>query len=400
MAYSLAESIGYPTIVGIHALNSICNILIITGKPLSALTHAKESYRYAEYIGDMYSQAWSLWLQGRCHTLLANYWQAQCLLRKARHILATLGQQQSVLELAILSWQAEIHLVKTEYLQSRNLQVAIASSCQPTSYDAIMANLNIALIDIATGSESKQIHQNLDMAQFHLKALYGYNGRQMCLTIDYIAAELWLRDGALGTGKSLFEQCFSLSLDIETDLALLCLERLGDLSTGMNSIQTTWQWTGIFLGLALKCKHKRQTMQAFRCLGQIFSAEGDDETALSLFNVALDGFTFMDVHCWRADCMVRIGDILNNRQEVMKAVELWKSARPLFERSSQMKDIIKIDVKLAEVDSAALVEYEEQLRQLSELQLPVNAPEDEEEEEDDLAPGSDVWDKGREEVFA
>jgi hypothetical protein len=60
-----------------------------------------------------------------------------------------------VLELTISSWQAEIHLVKSEYLESCNLQVAIASSCQPTSYNAIMANLNMVFIDIATGADSK-----------------------------------------------------------------------------------------------------------------------------------------------------------------------------------------------------------------------------------------------------
>jgi hypothetical protein len=49
----------------------------------------------------------------------------------------------------------------------------------------------------------------------------------------------------------------------------------------------------------------------------------------------------------------------------MKAVGLWKAARPLFERSSQMKDIIKLDAKLAEVDSTVLVEYEEKLQHLS-----------------------------------
>jgi tetratricopeptide (TPR) repeat protein len=260
----------------------------------------------------------------------------------------------------------------------------------------------MATIDITTGADSKIIHQNLDIAQSHLKALYGFWARRLGTFSDYIAAELWLCDGALGTANAMFEQGFALSLDIDTDLALLCAQRLGDLSTGMNEIPNTLQWTGIFLGLALKCKDKHQTMQAFRCLGQIFSAQGDDETALNLFNVALDGFTFMDVHRWRADCMVRIGDILNNRGEVTKAIELWKTARPLFERSSQIKDVIKIDTKIAEVDSTILAKYEEQLQHLSELHVPVSAleeayitEEEEEEEENKLAQGSGIWDKGR-----
>jgi tetratricopeptide (TPR) repeat protein len=117
------------------------------------------------------------------------------------------------------------------------------------------------------------------------------------------------------------------------DQALLSLEKLADLSTGMNDVTTTLQWTGIYLGLALKTKEAVPTMQALRCLGQIFFAQGDYETALSLFSLALDRFTIMDVHRWRADCMVRIADIWEQRGETRKSVVLWKAARPLFETS-------------------------------------------------------------------
>jgi tetratricopeptide (TPR) repeat protein len=267
-----------------------------------------------------------------------------------------------------------------------------------------MANLNIAFIDTATGADSKPIDRNIDNCRFHLRALYGYRAKEICLVADHAAAELCLRDGALETANAMFQKCFALSQNISMELRLLCLERLGDLSTRMNDIQTTLRWTGIFLGLAMKCKDKHQTMQAFRCLGQICSAEGDDETALSLFNVALDGFTFMDIHRWRADCMVQIADILNSHGEVMKAVGLWKAARPLFEKSSQMKDIIKLDVKLADIDSAVMVEYEEKLKHLSELCMPVSTPdekfvaEDEEEEEDKLVQTSDFRNEGRQGV--
>ncbi|KAJ7261931.1 hypothetical protein C8J57DRAFT_1232068 [Mycena rebaudengoi] len=283
-AHSLAESTGYPTMVGQHALHSICGILIITGKPLSALEHAEKGHRYAEDIGDIYGQAYSLHKRAKCHMLLANYWQAQQLLQNSRDILMACGQQQSPLELDILGHQAEIHLLKTEYLESHKIQVASSS---PTLYAAILASLNIALIETATGADSKIIHQNLD------------------------------------------------------------------------------DW--------------------------------DDETALSLFNVALDGFTFMDVYRWRADCMVQIADILNSHGEVIKAVELWKTARPLFKWSSQMKDVAQIDTKLAEVDSAVLVEYDKQLQWLSELNVPGGAMEGTYivEEGDKVVEGSEVRDEGR-----
>lgn len=57
---------------------------------------------------------------------------------------------------------------------------------------------------------------------------------------------------------------------------LVCLERLADLSTAMNNVQTTLQWAGIFLALALQTKGKLAIMKVFRCLGQIYVAQGDD----------------------------------------------------------------------------------------------------------------------------
>jgi tetratricopeptide (TPR) repeat protein len=244
-----------------------------------------------------------------------------------------------------------------------------------------MANLNIAIIDTVTGGYSKLIHQNLDICQFHLKTLYGFLGRETSLIADYAAAELCLQDGLHGAAREMFQKCFASSQDISTELALYGLGRLGDFSTRMNDTFTTLQWAGVFLGLALKFKDKHQTMQAVRCLGQIFSARGDNETALSLFSVALDGFTFMDVHRWRADCMVRIANILQDFGEITKAIELWKTARPLFERSSQTKDVTWIDAKLAAVDSVVLFEYQKQLQPLAELNIPHNEVEEVEDEE-------------------
>jgi tetratricopeptide (TPR) repeat protein len=348
--------------------------------------HAKEAYRKAEHMGDLYLQVWSLYLQARCHAILANYGHATHLLQNSKEILAACGQEQSAMYLSILHVQAEVYLLKGEYLESRNLQVAIASSCLPTSYSTMLANLNTVFIDIAIGAESKLVHKNLDNCQSHVKELYGFHAKYLGLIADYIAAELCLQDGDHVMANPMFKKLVISSQKISPgQLTLQGLARLSDLSTQMNNIMTTLQWVGVFLSMALKCKDKCQTMQAFRCLGQIFSAKGDAETALSLFKVALDGFTFMDVHHWRADCMVRIADILNDNGEVMKAVELWKSAKPLYERSSQMKDINQIDAKLAKVDLVVVVECEEQLQQL--------------EEEDNLVHGTNVGDEGKQGVM-
>ncbi|KAJ7289285.1 hypothetical protein C8J57DRAFT_1459327 [Mycena rebaudengoi] len=351
---SLADSNGSMTIVGHQALSDISMVLMVTGDPVGALERAKKAHRYAEHIGHIHGQVWSLYSQARCQEILAHYQHSRSLLQNARDLVISSGLEGGTLDRAIRFHEAEIHLLKSEYLESRRIQEAIASSCHPTSHHSIVAKLNIALIDTVTGADSKLLHQNLDTCQSHSKALYGFQARELSFVADLVTAELCLRDQAHASANAMFKKCLVTSRDIAAETTLLCLERLGDFSTGMNDIQTTLQWAGMLLVLALKCKNKLQTIQAFRCLGQTFIAQGDNETALSLFRLALCGFTSMDIHRWKADCMVRIADIENNRGETVKAVELWKAARPLFERSSQVKAITQIDAKLAEVNVTVL----------------------------------------------
>jgi hypothetical protein len=62
----------------------------------------------------------------------------------------------------------------------------------------------------------------------------------------------------------------------------------------------------------------------------------------------------MDVHRSRAECMLRLGDISKRHDNLLRAVELWETARLLFERSSQAKQIEHIDQRLAGVNEDML----------------------------------------------
>ncbi|KAJ7142573.1 hypothetical protein C8R44DRAFT_725913 [Mycena epipterygia] len=80
----------------------------------------------------------------------------------------------------------------------------------------------------------------------------------------------------------------------------------------------------------------------------------------------------MDIHQSRADCMLHLGDIAKNRGDLRMAVELWKEAHPLFERSSQVKDMVQIDTRLASINEnmpgtqqEAPVQLEAQLDEMS-----------------------------------
>jgi hypothetical protein len=93
----------------------------------------------------------------------------------------------------------------------------------------------------------------------------------------------------------------------------------------------------------------------------------DELTAESLFTVALEAFTYMDVHRSRGDCILRLGDIAWQRADKAGAAVLWREAHPLFERSQQTKDVGQIDERLAACE-------QNQLAQLAHLNVPTKHP--------------------------
>ncbi|KAJ7926950.1 hypothetical protein B0H13DRAFT_1861715 [Mycena leptocephala] len=88
------------------------------------------------------------------------------------------------------------------------------------------------------------------------------------------------------------------------------------------------------------------SMKVFRRLASIAVAQGDEETGLTLYEVALDGFTFMDIHRWRAECTDHIGTILERRGDIAKAAIFLREAKPLFATSLQTKNSARMETKL------------------------------------------------------
>src|SRR4051812_17540810 len=80
-----------------------------------------------------------------------------------------------------------------------------------------------------------------------------------------------------------------------------------------NAAYSMVRWTTIFLVHSLKYKKKLKVHKAIQFFGDLFLTQGDESNAINLFIVALEGFTYMDVHCSRAECMLRLGDLSKNR---------------------------------------------------------------------------------------
>jgi hypothetical protein len=102
-----------------------------------------------------------------------------------------------------------------------------------------------------------------------------------------------------------------------------------------------------YLAYAYKIKDKLALHKALLCLGDVFIINKDGKTAENLYMLALEGFIQMDIHRSRAQCMIRLGNLANEEGHISKAISLWKTARPLFERSLQATDVAQIDVRLS-----------------------------------------------------
>jgi hypothetical protein len=159
---------------------------------------------------------------------------------------------------------------------------------------------------------------------------------------ECVQADLSLREGDEADANMLLCKNFKALWGKNFNVENHCLEILADV-TRWNGFHGISIWPTILLAHSLKSREKLGVHKALQFLGDLSLIQDDEETAVSLFIVALEGFIHMDVHRSKAECMLRLGDISQGHSDLVKAAELWETARPLFERSSQGKQVKNID---------------------------------------------------------
>ncbi|KAJ7733367.1 hypothetical protein B0H14DRAFT_2996508 [Mycena olivaceomarginata] len=254
-----------------------------------------------------------------------------------------------------MTTQAEVHKYKSEYCDAWKIQTEIVQiSANKMNQWHALALLNVAEIEVLIGVSKCDVQQKIEFARSMPNL-----GARLATVCDIVLGDLYLREKALCAAQVLFEKCLRSTLDAE--VKSVCLERLGNTSQwGANA--SMCQWTIIFLTL--------RVYKALQFFGDTFLHEKDEDTAITLFTVALEAFTYIDVHQSRAECMLRLGDIFKCRGDWLKAVELWTTARPLFERSSQTKEVQCVEERLAYVDHDVLEQQREKTTCLMELHAP------------------------------
>ncbi|KAJ7087487.1 hypothetical protein C8R44DRAFT_31012 [Mycena epipterygia] len=339
----------------------------------AALLHAREAQEIAQLSANLYREALALEIEAGCLTALGNLRETVLRCQKARELLQLCGMEGGYGDYVVIVNLAQVHLLKSEYLEARSIHselVQKASAKQDPFYTAFSL-LNIAEVDIMIGADILEVQRNLDSAKTIFSSLGLLVQMNQC---EMYLADLNLRKGNAISAKKLLQQCLMTAWKTDPEAVSHCLERLADFGhwTSTN-INCSYQWAVIYLVQAHKTQETLALHKALRFMGDIFLAEGDQETACNLFVVALDGFTYMDVHRSRADCMLRLGDIAQYRGDLVKAAELWKEAHPLFERSSQAKDIAQIDTRLALIDQDMSDTHLKKIADLSLLDAPTKS---------------------------
>ncbi|KAJ6612898.1 hypothetical protein B0H10DRAFT_1952012 [Mycena sp. CBHHK59/15] len=307
------------------------------GDHRAAQGHAYESQRLAKISSDLFTEAKALHVEAVCWTSLGNYQQSISLCNRARDLSSLCGLSGGELDHSIMILQAEVHRLKSEYGQARIIHAHILQNVwlDQDPYKHAIALFNFAQIDGQIDAPQDVVQRNLDRARAIFSDVEDL--RMTSLTLS--------RKGDVQSAKTMFCKIVRESRGQDFDKVANCLERLGDVScwgaTNMSS------WTTVFLAYSLKSKAQLEIHKALQFLGDVFLAHGDEDTAVSLFIVALDGFTSMDVHHSRAECMLQLGDIHGKHSDLLRAVELWQAAKPLFEWSSQAKWVDEISERLA-----------------------------------------------------
>jgi tetratricopeptide (TPR) repeat protein len=344
---------GLALAISIGSLNKQAQILATmawiktkSGEFSGAKDDASKSQRAAKIVGQLLVEARALRIEAICWRNLGSYSHCIFLLDRAIHLLDLCGMSGGTLQLDIRNSQAEVHRCKSEYVEARNIQNHILRniSVDQNQYYHALVSLNIAQIDVENGGAPHDVQRSLETAGLIFQNLKNSTGIMFC---DIIRAALDLQQGNLSAARCLFQKCLQSAWGNDAEAVTYCMEKLGAAQQWGPVKWVSVSRTLTFLAHSVKYKKRLELHKALQFLGDIFEAYRDQETAISLFTVALEGFTRMDVHRSKAECLVRLGAISKLIGDDRKAVKLWDMARPLYKRSSQGKQLAELNSRLA-----------------------------------------------------
>ncbi|KAJ7481809.1 hypothetical protein FB451DRAFT_1170954 [Mycena latifolia] len=310
-----------------QVLRQMSCVLHNVGNMRRARAVALEAQAHAQLAGDLDTEFLCI-LSSVSHFITAgNYGRAAELCIELVSLAKGLGVEMGPQGLNVFLMQNEIHFRKTEYEQARSVNrviVDITSHNDTRTRFYAAASYNLFLIDIATGASVK--HETLQTLRKLLPP-----GVHYAVFCDIAIADSFRRRGELTRAHELYNQSLTLARGQYAETTNECFQKLGDTAYARSRMDPALEYYVLHLALSRKMEDFENTHQALRRIGDIFIFQGDKETARSLFTLCLDGFTLMDIHKARGECLFHLGDLLKNEGNVINAARCWEQALPLFE---------------------------------------------------------------------
>ncbi|KAJ7683333.1 hypothetical protein B0H17DRAFT_1333314 [Mycena rosella] len=368
----------------------LARILNTVGKHSAGRIWALRASKHIENLGYLVRESQAVTMEAICCISLGDLSHATRCLNHANELLVACGLQQSWVYTNVELQRAELFLLKTEYAEARRLNGRIVERASSISLEVVLARMNIALIDIQTGGEVGPwvgpIRREIDDCRALCKGLL--ESPLNVMICDATLVDLELREGSLQGARSKLEKYFMATRQNITDIEIFCLERLADIGLGWKDVERTMEWVVIFLASAMGRKNRLAGMKALLFLGAIFSVQQENDTALSLFEVACAEFAAMGVYRSHADCLRGMAGVHEERGDFAKAGDLLMKARPLYERCQQAREIERLDAKVQAMKESSMASGHT-LATLAQLRIPVEAPNSQNERSGDERIGDD-----------
>ncbi|KAJ7907812.1 hypothetical protein B0H13DRAFT_1879263 [Mycena leptocephala] len=170
-AVSLALSTGN-TKMHSRGLHNLAWVEWHLGNYSVARVHAKEAQRLAIISADLYREALALDIEASCCYSLGNYTKAMSLCIRARDLLGLCAMSGGILDHGIMTTQAEIHRLKSEYIESHSIHTRILEETTiQDPYNYGLALLNVTEIDVLIGAPKNDVQRNCDRVRKMLSTL-------------------------------------------------------------------------------------------------------------------------------------------------------------------------------------------------------------------------------------
>ncbi|KAF8174117.1 hypothetical protein K438DRAFT_122964 [Mycena galopus ATCC 62051] len=333
-------------VVRIKSLRGLALVEWHRGNYSRGLQLSRDICRIARASGNIWGELTGIRMQAMSYFSLGDFKHSTASLNEGKKLVVRASVQGGQIESMLMNIEAGVYHCKTEYSEARCIQEAILhqTSAVLSPMEHAYALMNVASLNIVTGASADVVSRDLNAATTFFQSAQYPRGISHC---EYYHADLRHREGD-ATGARVEYMRLAAAHDSDDDLVCLCLLKLADPTNPVHTDTEAAQWAVVLLAFALHpvVRSLLTVHQALQRLGDVLVGQGADDTAFAILTLALDGFTHMDVHQSRAECMRTIGDVYVRRGDFFRARKMWEAARPLFDRSEQAKEVTRIDERL------------------------------------------------------